>query len=213
MTNEDFLNILGELARADMKKTKVLASLTIAQGILESGWGKSELALKANNLFGIKATTGWTGRVYSAETKECYDGATFTTITAMFKAYDSRVGSIEDHSALFVNNNRYAKVVGETDYKVACRAVKDAGYATDPDYPNKLITLIEQYKLYEFDKEVGDMERYRTIEACPSWAQGTLKRMVDKGEIAGDGDSLDLSLDMIRTFVCIEKMLERKEGL
>lgn len=81
MTNEQksFIERVGKLAAADMQKSGVLASLTIAQAILESGWGKSGLTVKANALFGIKAGSSWKGRVYSAKTQECYDGATFTT--------------------------------------------------------------------------------------------------------------------------------------
>ncbi len=154
MSNTDFLALLGGLAREDMKKTGVLASLTIAQGILESGWGKSQLATKANNLFGIKATSTWTGKTYTVETNECFDGVNMTRVEAVFRAYDSWAGSIFDHSALF-SAKRYEKVVGETDYKKACQAVKDAGYATDPNYPSKLIALIEQHKLYEFDRQEG----------------------------------------------------------
>ena len=78
--HKEFIKRMGALAAADMKKSGVLVSLTIAQAILESGWGKSGLTVKANALFGIKAGTSWKGRVYSAETKECYDGVTFTTI-------------------------------------------------------------------------------------------------------------------------------------
>ena len=91
MTQEQkaFIERVGALAAADMKKSGVLASLTIAQAILESGWGKSGLTVKANALFGIKAGTSWKGRVYSTKTQECYDGVNFTTVTALFRAYDS----------------------------------------------------------------------------------------------------------------------------
>lgn len=153
MTNEQktFIERVGKLAAADMQKSGVLASLTIAQAILESGWGKSGLTVKANALFGIKAGSSWKGKVYSAQTQECYDGATYTTITALFRAYDSWAESVADHSALLTEAARYKAVIGERDYKTACRAIKAAGYATDPQYADKLIQLIESYKLTAYD--------------------------------------------------------------
>ena len=153
ITNEqkDFIERVGALAAADMKKSGVLASLTIAQAILESGWGKSGLTVKANALFGIKAGTSWKGKVYSAETKECYDGVTFTTITALFRAYESWVESVADHSALLTGAARYKAIIGERDYKTACREIKAAGYATDPQYADKLIQIIELYSLTAYD--------------------------------------------------------------
>lgn len=151
MEQRKFLAMVGPLAQADMQKSGILASLTIAQAILESGWGASELATKANALFGIKADARWSGKAYSKDTKECYDGATYTTITALFRAYDSWAESVADHSAFLLANKRYAAVVGERDYKVACKAIKAAGYATDPGYPQKLIGLIEKYGLTVYD--------------------------------------------------------------
>ena len=121
------------------------------KAILESGWGTSELATKANALFGIKADARWSGKAYSKDTKECYDGVTYTTITALFRAYDSWAESVADHSAFLLANKRYAAVVGERDYKAACKAIKAAGYATDPGYPQKLIGLIEKYGLTVYD--------------------------------------------------------------
>ena len=153
MTQEQkaFIERVGALAAADMQKSGVLASLTIAQAILESGWGKSGLTVKANALFGIKAGTSWKGRVYSAKTQECYDGVNFTTVTALFRAYDSWEESVADHSALLTGATRYKAVIGERDSNTACRAIKAAGYATDPQYADKLIRLIESYGLTAYD--------------------------------------------------------------
>lgn len=158
MTNKEFLATMGNYARADMALTGVLASMTIAQAILESGWGKSGLAIGGCNLFGIKATSAWQGKVYSTETNECYDGVNLVRVDACFKAYSNWGESIADHSALITKSARYAKVVGETNYKVACQEIKNAGYATDPAYPAKLITLIEQHKLYEYDVKTDATE-------------------------------------------------------
>ena len=138
-----FIERIGGLAAADMQESGVLASLTIAQAILESGWGKSSLTIKGNAQFGIKAGKSWSGKVYSAKTQECYDGVNFTTITALFRAYDSWEESVADHSALLTGLPRYKAVIGEKDYKAACRAIKAAGYATAPDYAEQLIKIIE----------------------------------------------------------------------
>lgn len=148
----NFINKLAPLAVSDYKRSNVLPSLTIAQGILESGWGESELATKANNLFGIKADSRWTGKVYNTQTKEYYNNSnTPTTINANFRAYDSWDGGVKDHSD-FLQADRYSKVIGAKDYKTACEEVYKAGYATDPNYTSKLVKLIEDYKLYEYDK-------------------------------------------------------------
>ena len=138
---ESFIKEIGLLASADMKETGVLASLTLAQAILESGWGLSALAVVGKALFGIKATTSWTGNVYDADTNECYDGKTFEKVHAVFRAYNSWADSIRDHSALLTGSPRYSAVVGKRDYKAACRAIQAAGYATDPQYAEKLIRV------------------------------------------------------------------------
>ena len=153
MTQEQkyFINRVGNAASADMARSGVLASMKTAQAILESGWGRSGLAIKANALFGIKADSRWSGRVFDTLTQECYDGINFITVNAAFRAYDSWEHSIADHSDFLTASARYAKVIGETDYITACRAIHAAGYATDPDYSNKLINIIQQYNLNEFD--------------------------------------------------------------
>lgn len=161
MTTEqkNFIKKVGALASADMKKSGVLASLTVAQAILESAWGASELATGGNALFGIKATKSWKGKVYCKDTKECYDGVNLVEVkNEAFRAYDSWEESVENHSAFLKANKRYKEVIGETDYKKACETIKAAGYATDPDYVSKLVKLIEDYELTEFDAEAVNQE-------------------------------------------------------
>nr|AXS01378.1 mannosyl-glycoprotein [uncultured bacterium] len=148
---KDFIAKVGAFAANDMKKSGVLASLKTAQAVHESGWGTSALATRANALFGIKADSRWKGKVYSAATKECYDGVNLTATEALFRAYDSWEDSLADHSAFLRENARYAAVIGETDYKKACTAIHAAGYATDPDYAEKLIKIIEHYGLTAYD--------------------------------------------------------------
>ena len=143
-----FLDKIGPMAAADMQKTGILASLTVAQAILESGWGKSGLTLKANNLFGIKGT--YNGASVSCKTQE-WDGSKYITITAAFRKYPGWAESVADHSALFLRLKRYENLRGCTDYKKACQYVREDGYATDPAYTTKLVQLIEKYGLTQYD--------------------------------------------------------------
>lgn len=168
MEKQIFIQAVGEAARKDMEKSGVLASLTIAQAILESGWGTSELAQNANALFGIKADGRWSGKTYSKETQECYDGVNYTTVTALFRAYSSWDESITDHSAFLLTGNRYAAVIGEKDYKTACYAIKAAGYATAPDYAEKLISLIESYGLTAYDCDTQKEDNTMKLYLSPS---------------------------------------------
>jgi LysM repeat protein len=176
---KQFIEKVGQLAATDMQKSGVSASLTIAQAILESGWGESGLTVKGNALFGIKAGTNWKGKVYSGKTKECYDGATYEDITATFRAYDSWEESVTDHSALLTGMARYKAVIGERDYKAACIAIKAAGYATDPTYSQKLINLIESYGLNEYDSAAASENGQ-----APAVSTGGTKKMNNKEFIA-----------------------------
>lgn len=148
---KNFIEKVGALAASDMHRSGILASLTIAQAILESGWGKSGLAVDGKALFGIKAGSGWTGKVYNSKTKECYDGINMTDINASFRAYDCWEDSIADHSKLFNTSQRYYNLRGLKDYKLACKYVREDGYATDPQYTDKLLNIIETYGLTKYD--------------------------------------------------------------
>lgn len=152
-TRQQFIEKVGPLAKKDAKTSKVLASLTIAQAILESNNGNSTLTVQGNALFGIKATN-WRGKVWTGKTIEYYNPSSPVTITAGFRAYDSWEDSITDHSKLLTGASRYKAVVGETDYKKACKAIHAAGYATDPLYSTKLIGIIEVNGLYKYDTVV-----------------------------------------------------------
>jgi len=129
----------------EMHVHKIPASITLAQGILESGRGTSQLALKSNNHFGIKCHSQWQGeRVYhdDDEKGEC------------FRKYQFVETSYNDHSEFLTQRKRYAFLFsyGSKDYKRWARGLRKAGYATDKHYPTKLINIIENYQLYEFDK-------------------------------------------------------------
>ena len=139
----------------DGAKEGVLPSITAAQAILESGWGSSELAKAPNNnLFGIKDSEDWHGVIVTVPTQEYLNGD-YITVNAAFRKYASWNDSVVDHAKFFTSTewrkDNYRKVVNETDYRIAAQELKNAGYATDPNYPGKLIRLIEAYKLYEWD--------------------------------------------------------------
>ncbi len=142
------------LAVLEMHDYKIPASITLAQGILESGNGRSELASKSNNHFGIKCHKGWNGgRVYhdDDEKGEC------------FRKYRYVETSYKDHSTFLSSRKRYESLFSlkKTDYKAWAKGLKRAGYATDRSYPKKLIKIIEDYRLYEFDKITKkDLKKY-----------------------------------------------------
>jgi len=192
---EAFIAKIGAMASADMKQSGVLASLTAAQAILESNWGTSTLAVKANALFGIKADSRWKGRVFRKTTLE-YNGTKFVTETALFRAYDSWQHSVSDHSAFLLSSSRYAGVVGEKDYKKACAAIQKAGYATDPNYAAKLIKLIELHGLAAYDKIVI-IETYIVAKGDTLWS--IAKAKLGKGELCSEIKSLNgLTSDHIK---------------
>lgn len=157
MDKREFINSVKEGALKGYAKYKILPSLTIAQAILESAWGSSKLSERANNLFGIKAVSNWSGKKITMETTEWY-GDKKQKINADFRAYDSFNESIEDHNKLLAQS-RYKPLSYCTDYKAACQKVYECGYATDPKYPEKLIRIIEENRLYEFDGVIRRFQR------------------------------------------------------
>ena len=141
---QQYIDQYKDIAIEEMRRWKIPASITLAQGLFESGAGQSELARRGNNHFGIKCN-GWNGRkVYHDDDarNEC------------FRAYDSPYESFEDHSRFLVDGRRYRSLFNlkTTDYKGWARGLKAAGYATNPQYADKLIEIIQLYKLYEYDK-------------------------------------------------------------
>lgn len=149
-TATQFLEKIKPLVIADMKTSGILASLTAAQAFIESNKGNSGLTQKANNLFGIKGT--YNGQSVKMSTKE-YINSQYVTVAADFRKYPSWAESIADHSSLFNRLSRYANLRGCTDYRLACKYVREDGYATSPTYTSTLIKCIEQYRLYEWDTE------------------------------------------------------------
>lgn len=155
-TRQEFIKKVAPLAQEDMRKTGILASLTIAQACLESANGNSGLTLKANNLFGIKGT--YRGNKEVMPTTEYYNGKK-CMVNAAFRKYSSWEESITDHSGLFLRYDRYKNLRGLKDYKLACQYVRQDGYATDPHYTVLLLKIIEDNKLYQYDKEEPEEDK------------------------------------------------------
>lgn len=168
---EKYIYTYKDIAISEMKLYNIPASITLAQGVLESGSGKGTLSVKANNHFGIKCHQ-WTGaKIYhDDDTKgEC------------FRKYKNAKYSFRDHSLFLKDRRRYAKLfkLKKSDYKGWARELRAAGYATDKKYPQKLIAIIERYKLYNFDKEVLG-KSYKTYKAPTRISERTYK--VIKGD-------------------------------
>lgn len=141
-----YIDDFKAIAQDNMKKYGIPASITLAQGILESGCGYGALSQQANNHFGIKCHKEWTGesvRYDDDEAQEC------------FRKYNHPSESYRDHSLFLTSRTRYASLfqLPKNDYKAWARGLKAAGYATDPQYPDKLIGLIERYQLFKYDTE------------------------------------------------------------
>ena len=152
-----YIDNYSEIAKEEMVQYGIPASITLAQGILESGAGRSALSKKSNNHFGIKCHKGWTGqRVFhdDDELQEC------------FRKYKDPKYSFRDHSLFLTQRTRYEGlfVYKKNDYKSWAKGLRKAGYATDPKYPQKLINIIETYQLYSYDVEVLGKKNKRKKE-------------------------------------------------
>ncbi len=143
----DYIQKYKEIAKNSMQQFGVPASITLSQALLESGSGTGSLCLQANNHFGIKCRKDWTGPSVK------YDD---DALQECFRKYDDPKDSFKDHSQFLLSKPWYAKLfkLDVKDYKAWAKGLKAAGYATDPLYPQKLINLIEKYKLYDIDNEV-----------------------------------------------------------
>lgn len=159
-----FIRAIGPIAQKDYQKNGVLASVTIAQAILESGGGQSQLAQKANNLFGMKKNlsgnswsgSSWTGSVYKKRTAEYTKKGKKYYITASFRKYQNINQSISDHSAYLVGakkgkNKRYAGLTKTTSYNKQINIIQKGGYATSSSYGKSLKKLIKKYNLTKYD--------------------------------------------------------------
>jgi LysM repeat protein len=168
MTRQEYINTYKDLAIKEMNRSGIPASITMAQGCLESGDGNSRLAKKANNHFGIKCHDDWQGKTIHHDDdarNEC------------FRKYKTVYDSYRDHSDYLMDKSRYDFLfeLDPTDYKGWARGLKKAGYATDPAYAGALIKIIEDYQLYDLDREVVS-KQVVLKKARPSPAKGAAGR-------------------------------------
>ncbi len=186
-TAEDYINLYKEEAIKNMEFNGIPASITLAQGMLESAFGNSYLARKANNHFGIKCHSDWTGKkVYRDDDRrnEC------------FRRYPSVLESYADHANFLSSKSRYAFLfdLKKTDYKAWARGLKKAGYATNPRYADKLIKIIEQYELYTFDTYKPTDNKYPNAGLLSSFTKNKRRAiLVQEGETK---ESLAAALDI-----------------
>lgn len=140
---QNYFDQYKDMAIEQMLRYRIPASITLAQGVFESGAGRSKLATEGNNHFGIKCH-GWAGRTIAHDDDERGE---------CFRAYDNARDSYEDHSRFLARSPRYASLfrLDQTDYRGWARGLKACGYATNPNYANKLIEIIELYSLYQYD--------------------------------------------------------------
>lgn len=142
-----YINNYKHIVQEEMLLYGIPASIKMAQGILESGAGRGDLTMRSNNHFGIKCHTGWTG-----ESVRHDDDA----LQECFRKYNDPKYSFRDHSLFLTSRSRYSDLfkLKKDDYKAWAKGLRKAGYATDPKYPDKLISIIERYELYKLDAEV-----------------------------------------------------------
>jgi len=172
-----YIDRYKSIAKENMVKTGIPASITLGQAILESGAGTGPLSIQANNHFGIKCHKEWSGpsiKYTDDEENEC------------FRKYDDPSGSFRDHSYFLTSRPRYASLfqLGKSDYAAWAKGLKAAGYATDPKYPEKLIGLIERYQLGKYDAEVLGNDYVAVVVAKKEivYAEEAAKHTVVKGD-------------------------------
>ncbi len=181
---EDYINKYSPIAVSHMQKHRIPASITLAQGLLESGAGQSDLTKRSNNHFGIKCHRNWSGgRVYAKD----------DTPNDCFRKYRRAEESFEDHSQFLVQGTRYRSLfrLSPTDYKGWARGLQNSGYATDKAYANKLIKLIEDYQLYRFDTGQHRGSNRQEVKASQNWKHQPYKTHGLVYVLAIEGDTYE----------------------
>lgn len=198
LSEKEVVDKVGSLFTEDQKKNNVLAAVSMAQFILESGYGKTDLAQKANNCFGMKCAlsgNSWSGSTwdgkskYTKVTKEQDTSGKEYSVTADFRKYSCIEDSIGDHSAYLLgamngSKLRYDGLKGCTDYKEAIQIIKDGGYATDTKYVSKICSIIEKYDLTKFNYTEG------TASKAVAWYR-VRKTWLDEKSQKGAFENLD----------------------
>lgn len=157
-----------------------LPSVCIAQCCCESAYGTSPKMKRANAALGIKVGKSkvhfgkaWKDKAYSTKTKECYDGKTYVSITDMFRAYDSIADAIEDYYDMLASCSRYKGCLNKTDTLECITAIKNGGYATDPNYINTIMSIIKKYNLTQYDRVVTGITSAVQAEKRPTLRLGS----------------------------------------
>ena len=204
---ENYIKQYRDIAVQEMKRYHIPASITLAQGLLESGAGQSTLARKSNNHFGIKCGGDWTGRTVSHDDDargEC------------FRAYKHPKESYEDHSKFLAGRPRYAGLfkLSITDYKGGARGLKKAGYATNPRYADQLIGIIELYDLHRYDTKDGlKWMKQNPNPHQPYVANGLLYIVVRAGDSwKSISKEFDISQSKLRKYNDLNKGYALQEG-
>ncbi|WP_245942970.1 glucosaminidase domain-containing protein [Flavobacterium lacus] len=186
-----YIDDFKDIAKENMRQHGIPASITLAQGILESGVGQGSLSKRANNHFGIKCHKEWTGpsvRHDDDSAQEC------------FRKYDDPADSYRDHSLFLTTRSRYASLfeLPRDDYKAWAKGLRAAGYATDTKYPDKLISLIERYQLNQYDTEV--LGKFSTSKKVVSSGKSSEKEyIVTKGDtLYSLSKKFNISIDEIK---------------
>lgn len=191
LTREQFIAALAPLAQADERLSGVPASITIAQAILESNSGNSQLAVQGNNLFGMKGK-GPAGSIVLPTKEHRPDGTVFT-VNAAFRAYSNWQESVRDHSELIAKGVSWNRSLYEgalhTDGRSAARALQQAGYATDTRYADKLIAIIDRHGLDRYDLAKGDEPMTAEEKAAFEALEANVKQLSDLVAVLTNGQS------------------------
>lgn len=197
---QEYIDAFSEVAIREMKAYGIPASITLAQGLLESGFGRGELAMKTNNHFGIKCHAGWQGD---------YDFHDDDEKGECFRKYNHPMYSYRDHSIFLTGRSRYAFLFDyrSSDYKKWANGLKKAGYATDKRYPQKLISLIEKYNLSYYDRNVAQAGFGRQERQVVVNEKKRITAKQQKVHIVKEGDTLyaiarthSISVDDLKRF-------------
>lgn len=205
--DELYIQTYAKIAVEEMQKYHIPASIILAQGILETGNGQSILAQEGNNHFGIKCKNDWSGgRMYHDDDAkgEC------------FRKYKSAKESYRDHSLFLVERPYYKKLfqLDRKDYKAWAHGLKKAGYATNPKYAYMLISLIERYKLYQFDSLTIDEVDVKLAELFPSSFKPDIFENVDKSTISlANGNTKSLKVDVQKKTSPIKVTVKKVENV
>ena len=204
MKKSEFIPTVGTIVMTENAKRgfPLFSSVVIAQAICESGWGQSKLMMKANAIFGIKAGSSWKGKVYNAKTQECYDGKTYTNITACFRAYNSLQESVADYFDLITKNSRYRNAcISETPLE-CITAIKNGGYATSPTYIETIMAIINDNNLTKYDYVDNPVDNSKEVI--------DLNELAEKVIAGGFGNGEERKQRLVELYDAVQEIVNKK---